>query len=80
VAEDLDCGEPYGRNAYTDDSLPKLPASLAEAAELLDASRLARHAFGDQVIDHYVHAARLEAAAAAREVSDWERARYFERI
>jgi glutamine synthetase len=80
IAEDLDCGEPYGKNAYTDDSLPVLPASLAEAADLLDASRLARHAFGDPVVDHYARIARLEAQAAQREVSDWERARYFERI
>ena len=80
IAEDLDCGDPYRKNAYTDDSLPKLPGSLEEAAELLDQSRVARHAFGDAVIDHYVHSARLEAAAARREVSDWERARYFERI
>ena len=80
IAGDLDCGEPYRKNAYTDDSLPKLPSSLEEAAELFHGSRLARQAFGDAVVDHYAHAARLEAEAARREVSDWERARYFERI
>ncbi len=80
VAEELDCGEPYGKNAYADDSLVTLPSSLAEAAELLDGSRVAREAFGDRVIDFHVHTARLEAAAAGRAVTDWERARYFERV
>jgi len=31
-------------------------------------------------LDFYVHTARLEVQAHEREVSDWERARYFERI
>ncbi|HUS66168.1 MAG TPA: glutamine synthetase family protein [Kofleriaceae bacterium] len=80
VEGELDCGDPYRKNAYADDSLPTLPASLAEAAELLDRSRVARDGFGDRVIDFHVHTARLEAAAAARAVTDWERARYFERV
>jgi len=67
-------------DAYADDSLETLPGSLGEAADLLDASALARAAFGDRVVDFYAHTARLEAAAAARAVTDWERARYFERI
>jgi glutamine synthetase len=80
IAESLPCPAPYTGNAYADASLAQLPSSLAQAADLLDASALARSAFGDPVVDYYVHAARLEAAAYGREVSDWERARYFERI
>jgi glutamine synthetase len=80
IAGELDCGDPYPTNAYADDSLPTLPASLAEAADLLDGSRIAREAFGDRVVDFHVHTARLEAAAAGRAVTDWERARYFERV
>jgi glutamine synthetase len=37
-------------------------------------------ALGDHVIDFYVHTARLEVQAFNAEVTDWERARYFERI
>jgi glutamine synthetase len=80
IEDNLDCGEPYTGNAYADAALPKLPASLAEAADLFAASRVARAAFGDAAVDFLVHTARLEAAAAARAVTDWERARYFERI
>jgi glutamine synthetase len=79
VDEKLDCGDAYEGNAYEDARLPRLPGSLAEAATLLDASTLARQAFGDAVVDFYVHTARLEAEAHRQAVTDWERERYFER-
>lgn len=80
VEEKIDCGEPYVGNAYVDDSIQRLPASLGEAAELLGSSQLARDAMGDAVVDFYTHAARLEEAAYRSSVTDWERRRYFERI
>ena len=80
VAENFDCGEPYRGNAYVDEKLTALPETLKDAAALLDSSRLARHAFGDAVVDHYVHAARQEVRAFEGAVTDWERQRYFERI
>ncbi|MEZ6072748.1 MAG: hypothetical protein R3C10_21415 [Pirellulales bacterium] len=80
IEEKLDCGEPYMGNAYVDESLERLPSSLTEAAELFGGSRLARESFGDDVVDFYAHTARLEAAAFAGSVTDWERRRYFERI
>lgn len=80
IEEGLDCGGHYRGNAYTDASLRSLPRSLREAADLLDKSEFARRAFGGNVIDFYVHTARLEEAAFNDAVTDWERARYFERI
>jgi glutamine synthetase len=80
IEEKLDCGPDYQGNAYVDMALPRLPASLAEAAALLQDSRLARAAFGDRVVNYLVHAARLEAQAFNDAVTDWERQRYFERI
>ncbi len=80
VEENLDCGESYGGNAYTDVSLPSLPRTLREAADLLDRSKLARRTMGDGVIDFYLHTARLEAAAYDNAVTDWELRRYFEQI
>jgi glutamine synthetase len=38
-----------------------------------------REAFGDDVVDHYVHFFRTEQAKLDREVTSWERERYFER-
>lgn len=80
VEEKLDCGKDYHGNAYADTKLKSLPKSLGEAAELLHSSKLARTAFGDGVVDFYVHTARLEAQAFNDAVTDWERTRYFERI
>lgn len=80
VAENLDCGELYEGNAYIDPKLPSLPRSLREAADLLDKSRLARKAFGEAVVEFYVHTARCEVQAFDDAVTDWERIRYFERI
>jgi glutamine synthetase len=78
--ENLDCGDVYEGNAYVDEQLPALPRTLREAAELLQGSRLARRAFGDAVVDFYVHTARLEVQAFDQVVTDWEKRRYFERI
>ena len=80
IDEKLDCGPPYQGNAYVDPALPRLPSSLDESAALLDASRLAREALGDEVVDFYVHTARQECQAYRSAVTDWERQRYFERI
>ena len=80
IEEELDCGESYEGNAYADESLPALPHSLRDAAELLHTSKLARRAFGSDVIDFYLHTARLEVQAFGNSVTDWEMKRYFERI
>jgi glutamine synthetase len=80
VEEKIDCGEAYVGNAYVDEQLPALPGSLGEAADLLEKSKLARSAFGEHVVEFHVHAARHEVRAFEGAVTDWERARYFERI
>jgi glutamine synthetase len=80
VEEELDCGADYHGNAYVDSKLHGLPRSLRTSADRLDGSKLARAAFGEDVIDFYSHTARLEAQAFDDAVTDWERARYFERI
>jgi len=80
VREKLECGEEYLGNAYVDSKLQRLPASLREAADLLQRSKLARAALGDAVVEFYVHHARLEIQAFDNAVTDWEKLRYFERI
>lgn len=67
-------------DAYATNDLPALPRSLAEATERFAASEFARAAFGDDVVDHYVHFCRTEVAAFESAVTDWERHRYYERI
>jgi glutamine synthetase len=67
-------------NAYTDGGRPRVPGTLREAAELWSASKLARAAFGADVVDHYANMARVELAAFDAAVTDWERRRGFERL
>ena len=81
VEEDLDCGEAYRGNAYVDAKLPALPrvAEGGRRPARIRATWRAR-AFGDDVVDFYVHTARHEVRAFDAAVTDWERVRYFERI
>ncbi len=67
-------------DAYAAEELPQVPHSLEEAIRELEASEFSRKTFGDDVIDHLLHFARTESAAFAASVTDFERARYFERI
>ena len=80
IDERLECGEDYKGNAYTDEKLASLPSTLQEAVELLAGSKLAKRAFGEEVVEFYVHTGRLEVKAYNNVVTDWEHARYFERI
>jgi glutamine synthetase len=66
-------------NAYDSDK-PRVPATLRDAADLLAGSELARAAFGPEVVEHYLNAARIELAAYDAAVTDWERFRGFERL
>jgi glutamine synthetase len=66
-------------NAYTVDA-PRVPPTLTAATDLFERSVVARTAFGDDVVDHYTHAARVELAAFESAVTDWERIRGFERL
>ncbi len=79
IEESLPLAQPFTGNAYTADA-PRVPTTLREAARLFDSSAVAREAFGDDVVDHYVHAARVEIAAFDAAVTDWERFRGFERL
>jgi glutamine synthetase len=80
VRDHIECGPEYRGNAYVDSALTRLPSSLGEATDLFDRSKLARSAFGDDVVDYYVHHARLEIQAFGKAVTDWEKTRYFEQI
>ncbi len=46
-------------SAYTSDK-PRVPSTLGAAAAAFDGCAVARGAFGDEVVDHYVNAARAE--------------------
>ncbi|MFD1828862.1 glutamine synthetase family protein [Streptomyces desertarenae] len=71
---------PHTGNALADDSVPRLPATLAEALHRWETSEIAAELFGGEVVGHYARAARAELAAFERAVTDWERMRGFERL
>jgi len=79
VEESLPLPPAFPGNAYVADA-PRVPTSLAEATRLFDASAVARDAFGDEVVDHYVRAAQVEVDTFGAAVTDWERYRGFERL
>lgn len=58
--------------------LPQVPHSLNESIAALQESAFARHAFGDEVVEHYLHFFRTEQRKFDAAVTDWERRRYFE--
>ncbi|WP_201297875.1 glutamine synthetase family protein [Nocardia sp. CY41] len=66
-------------NAYRSER-PRVPRTLREAAQLFGDSTVARAAFGDDVVEHYRNAARVELDAYDAAVTDWERIRGFERL
>ncbi|MCW3011100.1 MAG: glutamine synthetase [Solirubrobacterales bacterium] len=75
----LELEPPCAGSAY-ESGHPRVPGTLAEAHALFQESALARTAFGDEVVEHYANAARVELAAFGAAVTDWERVRGFERL
>src|SRR6195952_1919613 len=79
IDQKLELTEPCAGNAHTSDA-ERLPTTLAEAAKLFEDSTVARQAFGDEVVDHYLNNAKVELTAFNSSVTDWERRRGFERL
>jgi glutamine synthetase len=79
IDQGLELSEPCLGDAYSL-GVQRLPVTLAEAAELFEASAVAREAFGDEVVEHYLNNARIELAAFNSAVTDWEKVRGFERV
>ena len=65
-------------NAYESDAA-RFPHSLREAIAALEGGTMARAAFGDEVVDHYLNYARTEQALFDKVVTSYERERFFER-
>ena len=79
IENELELPDPCVGNAYIGGA-QRLPTTLAEAAELFEGSTVARAAFGDEVVEHYLNNARVELEAFNAAVTDWERVRGFERL
>ncbi|MET0853401.1 MAG: glutamine synthetase family protein [Microterricola sp.] len=79
IENELELEDVFVGNAYTGDA-ERVPSSLREAAALFSESAIARAAFGDEVVEHYLNNAAVELSAYDAAVTDWERIRGFERF
>ena len=64
---------------YAAGGVREIPKNLRDAADLLHRSAMLRAAFGDEVVDHYHHAAQWEISETDRVVTDFEIQRLLER-
>ena len=69
IEDKLHLDPPFNGDAYSIDELPHVPRTLREAIAAL----------GENVVNHYVHAAEWEQLEYDRRVTDWELKRGFER-
>jgi glutamine synthetase len=78
IEEKLEPPLPVEGNAYESD-VERFPSTMVEAIAGLESSTMARKAFGDQVVDHYLNYARTEQRLFDQVVTCYERERLFER-
>ena len=79
IEEGLELEDEFKGDAYVAKRVRDIPRTLRDATRALKRSKMLRAAFGDDVVDHYVHAAEWEQSEYDRRVTDWEVARGFER-
>ncbi|MFJ4192638.1 glutamine synthetase family protein [Pseudomonas sp. NPDC089534] len=78
IDENLPLSPAFVGDAYRDRELAQIPKTLRHATDIAQGSTWLREALGNEVVDHYVHAARWEQSEHDRRVTDWELARGFE--
>jgi glutamine synthetase len=79
IDEGLELEPALEGSAYEADK-PQVPHTLPMARGLFAESAVAREAFGQEVVDHYLNRADVELAAFESAITDWERVRGFERL
>jgi glutamine synthetase len=79
IENELELEPAFEGNAYESDK-PHVPHTLYAARDLFADSEIARDAFGQEVVDHYLNRARIELEALEATVTDWEKFRGFERL
>ncbi len=82
IEHELEPADAIGDDVYAlpAGAVPRLPASLGEATELLAASEVVPRLLGADFTSHLVAMQRAEVATQALAVTDWEIARYLEAL
>src|SRR6266851_3788053 len=78
LEQKLELPPAFTGNAYESD-VQRFPHALRDAIAELEKGTMARKAFGDEVVDHYLTYARTEQAQFDKVVTGYERERLFER-
>ncbi len=79
IDNQLELEPAFAGNAYESDK-PRVPHTMYDARDVFGSSTVAKEAFGEEVVEHYLNRARIELEAFEAAVTDWERFRGFERL
>ncbi len=79
IEDKLELEPAFSGDAYLGKKLREVHKTLRDATAALKKSKILSAAFGQGVIDHYVHTAEWEQFEYDRRVTDWELKRGFER-
>jgi len=79
IEHGLELEPEFKGNGYAAQGHPRMPRALWEAIGELERSEAAREIFGDDVVDHYLNAIRVEQMQYDAVVHNWDRERYLER-
>jgi glutamine synthetase len=79
IEHELPLDPEFKGNGYLAKGVARMPRALYEAISELERSEAAVEILGQDVVDHYLNAARVEQDAYDSIVHPWERERYLER-
>jgi glutamine synthetase len=79
IEHKLEPPDEFKGNGYIATGVPRMPRALYEAIRELETSAAAIEIFGEDVVAHYLNAARVEQEVYDSVVHDWDRERYLER-
>jgi glutamine synthetase len=79
IERNLELPDEFKGNGYIATGVPRMPRALYEAIRELETSAPALEIFGDDVVAHYLNAARVEQEMYDSIVHNWDRERYLER-
>jgi glutamine synthetase len=79
IEQGLELGPAFEGDAYQSEAIPQIPKTLRAASASLERSEALRAAFGEPVVEHYLHCGRWEQFEYDRRITDHELIRGFER-
>jgi len=79
IEQKLELEPEMSGDVYSTQGIREIPHNLRDAAAALNGSAMLRKVFGDDVVEHYHHAAQWEISETDRVVTDFELQRLLER-